>query len=179
MMYRMQRMKQYLILGLLVMMLLSSCSSVSNNPYADSEPPLEEEEEGEEEAAAQQLEQQLMAMLNLNSEESQPVSSDASLDQAAAFYLEYVLQNPEEYVTENSEDNYIQAFLEGRNIYVLAYDGNLPAVQVGEKVLIALQEIKEDQPELIYKVLKSIAVAYGEGENGSAWVVLIFYSKGV
>lgn len=172
--YRMGWMKQFLAAGLLAVIFLSGCNSAPAASSVDLVPP---EEEAQEETAAQQLEQQLIAMINLGQKEENQISSDPALEQTASFFLEYVLQDPGSYLDENHSPSAVETFLTGKDTYTLVYDGSLSAAQVGEKVLLALQEMEKtfSQQGFTYKVLKSIAVEYGEGDRGPAWVILVFY----
>lgn len=168
---RIGRMKRMMAAGMLAAVLLGGCGagpvdlSASSAVFEE-----EEEEEAGQETEAQQLEKQLIAILNLNAEEK--VEADASLKQAADFFLTYVLQDPQAYC-EIEQPVDLDGLLDHKNTIALVYDGQLSAVQAGKEVLTALNTV--DDLELSYYRLKSIAVAFGEGEKGPVWLVLAQY----
>lgn len=168
---RIGRMKRMMAAGMLAAVLLGGCGAgpvdLSASSAAFEE---EEEEEAGQETEAQQLEKQLIAILNLNAEEK--VEADASLKQAADFFLTYVLQDPQAYC-EIEQPVDLDGLLDNKNTIALVYDGQLSAVQAGKEVLTALNTV--DDPVLMYYRLKSIAVAFGEGEKGPVWLVLAQY----
>lgn len=171
MMNRIGRMKRMMAAGLLAAVLLSGCGSEPADLSASS--PAFEEEEADQEAEAQQLEKQLISILNLGLEEA--VEEDASLNQTADFLLTYVLQDPQAYY-EHAQPVDLDGLLDNKNTIALVYEGQLPAVQVGKEVLTALEKEASVNLELKYYRLESIAVAFGEGEKGSAWLVLAKYT---
>ena len=173
---RIGRMKRMMAAGMLAAVLLGGCGAgpvdLSASSAAFEE---EEEEEAGQETEAQQLEKQLIAILNLNAEEK--VEADASLKQAADFFLTYVLQDPQAYY-ELAQPVDLDGLLDHKNTIALVYDGQLSAVQAGKEVLTALKKKASDtvdDPVLRYYRLKSIAVAFGEGEKGPVWLVLAQY----
>ena len=166
---RIGRMKRMMAAGMLAAVLLGGCGAGPVDLSASSET-FEEEEEAGQETEAQQLEKQLIAILNLNAEEK--VEADASLKQAADFFLTYVLQDPQAYC-EIEQPVDLDGLLDNKNTIALVYDGQLSAVQAGKEVLTALNTV--DDPVLMYYRLKSIAVAFGEGEKGPVWLVLAQY----
>ena len=170
---RIGRMKRMMAAGMLAAVLLGGCGAgpvdLSASSAAFEE---EEEEEAGQETEAQQLEKQLIAILNLNAEEK--VEADASLKQAADFFLTYVLQDPQAYC-EIEQPVDLDGLLDNKNTIALVYDGQLSAVQAGKEVLTALKKKASDDPVLMYYRLKSIAVAFGEGEKGPVWLVLAQY----
>lgn len=171
---RIGRMKRMMAAGMLAAVLLGGCGAGPVDLSASSET-FEEEEEAGQETEAQQLEKQLIAILNLNAEEK--VEADASLKQAADFFLTYVLQDPQAYC-EIEQPVDLDGLLDNKNTIALVYDGQLSAVQAGKEVLTALKKKASDtadDPELRYYSLKSIAVAFGEGEKGSVWLALAQY----
>ena len=172
---RIGRMKRMMAAGLLAAVLLGGCGAGPVDLSASSAAFEEEEEEAGQETEAQQLEKQLIAILNLNAEET--VEADASLKQAADFFLTYVLQDPQAYC-EIEQPVDLDGLLDNKNTIALVYDGQLSAVQAGKEVLTALKKKASDtadDPELRYYRLKSIAVAFGEGEKGPVWLVLAQY----
>ena len=168
---RIGRMKRMMAAGMLAAVLLGGCGAgpvdLSASSAAFEE---EEEEEAGQETEAQQLEKQLIAILNLSAKET--VEADASLKQAADFFLTYVLQDPQAYC-EIEQPVDLDGLLDHKNTIALVYDGQLSAVQAGKEVLTALNTV--DDLELSYYRLKSIAVAFGEGEKGPVWLVLAQY----
>ena len=168
---RIGRMKRMMAAGLLAAVLLGGCGAGPVDLSASSAA-FEEEEEAGQETEAQQLEKQLIAILNLNAEEK--VEADASLKQAADFFLTYVLQDPQAYC-EIEQPVDLDGLLDNKNTIALVYDGQLSAVQAGKEVLTALKKNTVDDPVLMYYRLKSIAVAFGEGEKGPVWLVLAQY----
>lgn len=168
---RIGRMKRMMAAGMLAAVLLGGCGAGPVDLSASSET-FEEEEEAGQETEAQQLEKQLIAILNLNAEEK--VEADASLKQAADFFLTYVLQDPQAYC-EIEQPVDLDGLLDNKNTIALVYDGQLSAVQAGKEVLTALKKKASDDPVLMYYRLKSIAVAFGEGEKGPVWLVLAQY----
>ena len=169
---RIGRMKRMMAAGMLAAVLLGGCGAGPVDLSASSAAFEEEEEEAGQETEAQQLEKQLIAILNLNAEET--VEADASLKQAADFFLTYVLQDPQAYC-EIEQPVDLDGLLDNKNTIALVYDGQLSAVQAGKEVLTALKKKASDDPVLMYYRLKSIAVAFGEGEKGPVWLVLAQY----
>lgn len=173
MIHRMGRMKRMLAVGMLAAILLSGCSCGTGNSSASSEPSVEDATEKETEA--QQLEKQVIAILNLSPDKD--VGTDDSLDQAADFFLAYVLQNPQAYVACEQPIN-LDGMLDKKDTLAFVYDGQLPAVQAGAAVLTALAKVDSDMGmdlELMYHTLKSISIVHGEGEKGSVWLILAQY----
>lgn len=172
---RMGRMKRIWAAGILAAVLLSGCGSAQADLSASSVPPAEEE--AAQETEAQQLEKQLIALINLGCKEGSEIASDASLDQVADFCLDYVLQNPQFYWRRKQPAD-LDGMLNRKDTIAFAYDGTLSAVQAGAAFLEDLESVDFSGDVLMmYHQLKSISVVYGEGENGSVWLMLAFYSN--
>lgn len=172
-MHGLGRMKRLLALGMAAVALLGGCGSSGGDPSSSSVPLSQEEDQ--EETMAQELQKQLIAILNLNrnEEETQVGDSDA-LETAVDFFLEYVLQDPQKYLTQGQDPSDLDGMLREKNTYAFVYDGSLPAVEVGRKILSDLEKLDDDTGTsgAVYGDLSSIAITYGEGEKGALWLVL-------
>lgn len=167
------RVRRFLAMGMLAAVLLSGCGSTAGDLSASSSQLLEEETQ--EETMAQELQKQLMAILNLERSQEDRITSDAALEQAAAFFLDYVLQDPQAYLREEDPATLEDMLFE--NTYAFVYDGELSATEVGKRMLDILKDLEAgniDQ-ETFYRNLQSIAVAYGKGEKGAVWLMLALY----
>lgn len=172
-MVRTGRAKRMVAIGMLAGVLLSGCSYGSSNLSSSFAPPVEDETT-QEETTAQHLEKQLIAVLNLGRDDK--VTSDTALGQAASFFLEYVLQDPQTYVKAEQPVS-LDGMLDNRNAIAFVYDGALSSVQAGEAFLSDLEEVGfGTSVELKYQSLNQISVAYGEGEEGSVWLILGHYT---
>lgn len=171
MMYRTGRMKRVLAAGMLAVVLLSGCGSTASDLQTSAVPPVEE---AEGETEAKQLENQLISIWNLGHEEEDQIASDASLEEAASFFLDYVLQNPRKYLTKNQKPSDLDGMLTNTYMMAFVYDGELPAVQAGKEILTALYSAGA---EMRYRSLQSICIVYGQGEKGSVWLALAFYPE--
>lgn len=168
MVYRIGRVKRLMAAGMMAMALLSGCGSDAEEFSAVSVPPIVEEGTEKEDVAGE-LQKQLMAIINLDRSQNNQVASDSSLTTAAEFYLSYVIQNPQAYLTAGEEMAELQDLLP-KNTYLFVYDGGLSAGQAGKEMLQDLQETASQLGK--YMELNSIAVLYGEGDHGSAWLLL-------
>lgn len=150
--------------GMLSMLLLSSCGSTAVPVGNPTEPVPEEIQEEEKD---QELAEYLLAMLSLK---GQLVTADATLDSAAAFSMECVLLDPQAYLAGTATldlPDYVHALL---------YDGSLLVPEVGRKVLDTLDQLTIEELKR-YRQLENLSVVYGQGEAGSAWLVLAYYSE--
>lgn len=171
MIYRIGGMKRVLAAAMLAAVLLGGCGSTdspaSSVPFVEDETPQESE--------AQHLEKQLIALLNLGSGEDSQIASDTSLGQAADFCLAYVLQDPQSYV-ETKQPVDLDGMLEQKDTFAFVYDGGLPAIQAGTAFLTDLANVDLGMGSgMEFHHLKSISVAYGEGEKGPVWLILALY----
>lgn len=169
---RMGRIKGFLAAGMVAAVLLSGCGSTTTDPLASSE--ILDEDQTAQETEAQELEKQLIAILNLDRDEDSQVASDVSLSQAADFFLDYVLQDPQSY-WEKEQPVDLDGLLDQKATDAFVYDGSLPAVQVGTAFLAELKDTVSTGTSLAYQQVKNLSVVYGEGEKGSAWVILVSY----
>lgn len=168
------RMRRFLAMGMLAAVLLSGCGSTGEGSYAGFEQLTEEETE--EETMAQKLQKQIIAVLNVRGSLEDRITSDADLEQAAAFFLEYLLQNPDMDLTAVSNPTNLNGMLIDLYTYAFVYDGELSAVQTGEKILADLKKLTESNEALKVRVPQSVAIVHGEEGEKSAWLVLIHYS---
>lgn len=146
----------------------------------------QEEEEEVVLTGGEQLRNQLIAMLNLSRDADKHVSSSTALDEAVAFCMEVVLQNPQTYIFDTQ--NGIQSMKDalGEYAYLYVYDGTLAYGNVARQ---ALEDIRKDEDEInesnassgssggekIYIQLANISAMYGEGDLGAVWVILAKY----
>lgn len=172
MVHWMGRTRRILAMGMLAAALLGGCGSTGGGLPASSIQILEGE--AEEETMAQELQKQIVAVLNVKRSLDKRMTSDAALEQAASFFLDYLLQDPNIDLSKVQNPTNLGGMLTDKNNYAFVYDGELSAVQVGRKVLDKLEELASDQ-YLKYKNLESIAVVYGEQAGKSLWLVLVHY----
>ena len=172
MVHWMGRTRRILAIGMLAAALLGGCGSTGGGLPASSIQILEGE--AEEETMAQELQKQIVAVLNVKRPLDKRMTSDAALEQAASFFLDYLLQDPNIDLSKVQNPTNLGGMLTDKNNYAFVYDGELSAVQVGRKVLDKLEELASDQ-YLKYKNLESIAVVYGEQAGKSLWLVLVHY----
>lgn len=172
MVHWMGRTRRILAMGMLAAALLGGCGSTGGGLPASSIQILEGE--AEEETMAQELQKQIVAVLNVKRPLDKRMTSDAALEQAASFFLDYLLQDPNIDLSKVQNPTNLGGMLTDKNNYAFVYDGELSAVQVGRKVLDKLEELASDQ-YLKYKNLESIAVVYGEQAGKSLWLVLVHY----
>ncbi len=172
MVHWMGRTRRILAIGMLAAALLGGCGSTGGGLPASSIQILEGE--AEEETMAQELQKQIVAVLNVKRPLDERMTSDAALEQAASFFLDYLLQDPNIDLSKVQNPTNLGGMLTDKNNYAFVYDGELSAVQVGRKVLDKLEELASDQ-YLKYKNLESIAVVYGEQAGKSLWLVLVHY----
>lgn len=172
MVHWMGRTRRILAMGMLAAALLGGCGSTGGGLPASSIQILEGE--AEEETMAQELQKQIVAVLNVKRPLDERMTSDAALEQAASFFLDYLLQDPNIDLSKVQNPTNLGGMLTDKNNYAFVYDGELSAVQVGRKVLDKLEELASDQ-YLKYKNVESIAVVYGEQAGKSLWLVLVHY----
>lgn len=172
MVHWMGRTRRILAMGMLAAALLGGCGSTGGGLPASSIQILEGE--AEEETMAQELQKQIVAVLNVKRPLDKRMTSDAALEQAASFFLDYLLQDPNIDLSKVQNTTNLGGMLTDKDNYAFVYDGELSAVQVGRKVLDKLEELASDQ-YLRYKNLESIAVVYGEQAGKSLWLVLVHY----
>lgn len=172
MVHWMGRTRRILAMGMLAAALLGGCGSTGGGLPASSIQILEGE--AEEETMAQELQKQIVAVLNVKRSLDKRMTSDAALEQAASFFLDYLLQDPNIDLSKMQNPTNLGGMLTDKDNYAFVYDGELSAVQVGKKVLDKLEELASDQ-YLKYKNLESIAVVYGEQAGKSLWLVLVHY----
>lgn len=172
MVYWLGRTRRFWAMGMLAAVLLSGCGSTGGEPSASSI--LLTQEEVEEENAAQELQKQIIAIMNLDRDEDNQMGSSSALETAAAFFLSYVLQNPQAYLTEGTDYTDLDGMLPD-STYAFVYDGKLSAVEAGKAILDALQKLDSEGNggAFSYSDPNSIAIVYGEGENGSVWLALV------
>lgn len=165
---RLGRMRRFLAMGMLAAVLLSGCGSTGGDPSASSIQLTEEETE--EETMAQQLQRQIMAVLNVNLPKDKRMTSDAALEQAAEFFLDYLIQNPDLQLDQMT--TVLNGMLNVNINIAFVYDGKLSAAEVGKKILEDLKELDQKK----YSYPESIAIVHGgDGEN-SVWLLLVHYS---
>lgn len=172
MVHWMGRTRRILAMGMLAAALLGGCGSTGGGLPASSIQILEGE--AEEETMAQELQKQIVAVLNVKRSLDKRMTSDAALEQAASFFLDYLLQDPNIDLSKMQNPTNLGGMLTDKDNYAFVYDGELSAVQVGKKVLDKLKELASDQ-YLKYKNVESIAVVYGEQAGKSLWLVLVHY----
>ena len=172
MVHWMGRTRRILAMGMLAAALLGGCGSTGGGLPASSIQILEGE--AEEETMAQELQKQIVAVLNVKRPLDKRMTSDAALEQAASFFLDYLLQDPNIDLSNMQNPTNLGGMLTDKDNYAFVYDGELSAVQVGKKVLDKLKELASDH-YLKYKNLESIAVVYGEQAGKSLWLVLVHY----
>lgn len=172
MVHWMGRTRRILAMGMLAAALLGGCGSTGGGLPASSIQILEGE--AEEETMAQELQKQIVAVLNVKRPLDKRMTSDAALEQAASFFLDYLLQDPNIDLSKVQNPTNLGGMLTDKDNYAFVYDGELSAVQVGRKVLDKLKELASDH-YLKYKNLESIAVVYGEQAGKSLWLVLVHY----
>lgn len=172
MVHWMGRTRRILAMGMLAAALLGGCGSTGGGLPASSIQILEGE--AEEETMAQELQKQIVAVLNVKRPLDERMTSDAALEQAASFFLDYLLQDPNIDLSKVQNPTNLGGMLTDKDNYAFVYDGELSAVQVGKKVLDKLKELASDQ-YLQYKNVESIAVVYGEQAGKSLWLVLVHY----
>ena len=172
MVHWMGRTRRILAMGMLAAALLGGCGSTGGGLPASSIQILEGE--AEEETMAQELQKQIVAVLNVKRPLDKRMTSDAALEQAASFFLDYLLQDPNIDLSKVQNPTNLGGMLTDKNNYAFVYDGELSAVQVGKKVLEKLKELASDH-YLKYKNVESIAVVYGEQAGKSLWLVLVHY----
>lgn len=172
MVHWMGRTRRILAMGMLAAALLGGCGSTGGGLPASSIQILEGE--AEEETMAQELQKQIVAVLNVKRPLDKRMTSDAALEQAASFFLDYLLQDPNIDLSKVQNPTNLGGMLTDKNNYAFVYDGELSAVQVGKKVLDKLKELALDH-YLKYKNVESIAVVYGEQAGKSLWLVLVHY----
>ena len=172
MVHWMGRTRRILAMGMLAAALLGGCGSTGGGLPASSIQILEGE--AEEETMAQELQKQIVAVLNVKRPLDKRMTSDAALEQAASFFLDYLLQDPNIDLSKVQNPTNLGGMLTDKDNYAFVYDGELSAVQVGKKVLDKLKELASDQ-YLKYKNVESIAVVYGEQAGKSLWLVLVHY----
>lgn len=172
MVHWMGRTRRILAMGMLAAALLGGCGSTGGGLPASSIQILEGE--AEEETMAQELQKQIVAVLNVKRPLDKRMTSDAALEQAASFFLDYLLQDPNIDLSKMQNPTNLGGMLTDKNNYAFVYDGELSAVQVGKKVLEKLKELASDH-YLKYKNVESIAVVYGEQAGKSLWLVLVHY----
>ena len=172
MVHWMGRTRRILAMGMLAAALLGGCGSTGGGLPASSIQILEGE--AEEETMAQELQKQIVAVLNVKRPLDKRMTSDAALEQAASFFLDYLLQDPNIDLSKVQNPTNLGGMLTDKDNYAFVYDGELSAVQVGKKVLEKLKELASDH-YLKYKNLESIAVVYGEQAGKSLWLVLVHY----
>lgn len=172
MVHWMGRTRRILAMGMLAAALLGGCGSTGGGLPASSIQILEGE--AEEETMAQELQKQIVAVLNVKRPLDKRMTSDAALEQAASFFLDYLLQDPNIDLSKMQNPTNLGGMLTDKDNYAFVYDGELSAVQVGRKVLDKLEELASNQ-YLKYKNLESIAVVYGEQAGKSLWLVLVHY----
>ena len=172
MVHWMGRTRRILAMGMLAAALLGGCGSTGGGLPASSIQILEGE--AEEETMAQELQKQIVAVLNVKRPLDKRMTSDAALEQAASFFLDYLLQDPNIDLSKVQNPTNLGGMLTDKDNYAFVYDGELSAVQVGRKVLDKLEELASDQ-YLQYKNVESIAVVYGEQAGKSLWLVLVHY----
>ena len=172
MVHWMGRTRRILAMGMLAAALLGGCGSTGGGLPASSIQILEGE--AEEETMAQELQKQIVAVLNVKRPLDKRMTSDAALEQAASFFLDYLLQDPNIDLSKMQNPTNLGGMLTDKDNYAFVYDGELSAVQVGRKVLDKLEELASDH-YLKYKNVESIAVVYGEQAGKSLWLVLVHY----
>lgn len=172
MVHWMGRTRRILAMGMLAAALLGGCGSTGGGLPASSIQILEGE--AEEETMAQELQKQIVAVLNVKRPLDKRMTSDAALEQAASFFLDYLLQDPNIDLSKVQNPTNLGGMLTDKDNYAFVYDGELSAVQVGRKVLDKLKELASDH-YLKYKNVESIAVVYGEQAGKSLWLVLVHY----
>ena len=172
MVHWMGRTRRILAMGMLAAALLGGCGSTGGGLPASSIQILEGE--AEEETMAQELQKQIVAVLNVKRPLDKRMTSDAALEQAASFFLDYLLQDPNIDLSKVQNPTNLGGMLTDKDNYAFVYDGELSAVKEGKKVLDKLKELASDH-YLKYKNLESIAVVYGEQAGKSLWLVLVHY----
>lgn len=173
MVHWMGRTRRILAMGMLAAALLGGCGSTGGGLPASSIQILEGE--AEEETMAQELQKQIVAVLNVKRPLDKRMTSDAALEQAASFFLDYLLQDPNIDLSNMQNPTNLGGMLTDKDNYAFVYDGELSAVQVGKKVLDKLKELASVDQYLQYKKVESIAVVYGEQAGKSLWLVLVHY----
>lgn len=173
MVHWMGRTRRILAMGMLAAALLGGCGSTGGGLPASSIQILEGE--AEEETMAQELQKQIVAVLNVKRPLDKRMTSDAALEQAASFFLDYLLQDPNIDLSKVQNTTNLGGMLTDKDNYAFVYDGELSAVQVGKKVLDKLKELASVDQYLQYKKVESIAVVYGEQAGKSLWLVLVHY----
>ena len=172
MVHWMGRTRRILAMGMLAAALLGGCGSTGGGLPASSIQILEGE--AEEETMAQELQKQIVAVLNVKRPLDKRMTSDAALEQAASFFLDYLLQDPNIDLSKVQNPTNLGGMLTDKDNYAFVYDGELSAVKEGKKVLDKLKELASDH-YLKYKNVESIAVVYGEQAGKSLWLVLVHY----
>ena len=141
MVHWMGRTRRILAMGMLAAALLGGCGSTGGGLPASSIQILEGE--AEEETMAQELQKQIVAVLNVKRPLDKRMTSDAALEQAASFFLDYLLQDPNIDLSKMQNPTNLGGMLTDKDNYAFVYDGELSAVQVGRKVLDKLEELDE------------------------------------
>lgn len=137
--------------------------------------PLEEpEEELEEEVETdptqeERLKNQLLAVLNLGNDNF--VESSSSLDAAASFFMDLILESEKNLSAIQNALNKQQNMQDGMTA-AFVYDGQLSSAQVGSRVLTALPKMEEERGYGETMNLTGISVTYGIRGERSAWLIL-------
>lgn len=163
--------------------LLGGCGyTMVPNEYllqSNEQPVTDQEEEEEEESAlteGEKLRNQLIAMLNLTRGAEERIASSTALDEAVAFCVEVVLEDPQTYILDTQSGVQSMQNILGLHAYLYVYDGTLAYGQVAGQ---ALGDIRSDENTMIneeFKKITSIGVAYGEEAEGAVWVILVKYA---
>lgn len=117
----------------------------------------------------ERLKNQLLSVLNLDPENA--VSSSSSLDSAASFFMDLILESEKDLSAIQKQLNGLQTMQQGMTV-AFVYDGQLSSAQVGRKVLTELPEEKDKRGYPDDVPLSAISVSYGTKGERSAWLIL-------
>ena len=122
---------------------------------------------------AERLENQLIAVLNLDRDDDHQVTASTSLDDASSFFMELILQEPQLYISTQTGKDKLQSLL-GKDTYAFVYDGKLTSAKAGSQCLSSLKALDKEL-SLQYFTLQSLSVNYGQDGSTSAWLILVQY----
>lgn len=169
-----------LLAGVLSMLCLGGCGyTMVPNEYllqTNENQELDQEEDETVLSGGEKLRSQLIAMLNLNRDTEEYVFVSNALDEAVAFCLEVVLQDPQTHITTTQQGTQSMKSTLGEYVYLYVYDGTLSYGKVAGQ---ALSDIQRDENTVFterYRKITSVSVAYGEGTQGAIWVILTQYA---
>lgn len=137
-------------------------------PIEDLEEELDSEVETDP-TQAERLKNQLLSVLNLDP--GNDVEASSSLDSAASFFMDLILESEKDFPALEKELNELHTMKAGMTVAFL-YDGELLSSEVGSQVLPAFSEEKP-----VGTHLAAISVSYGIKGERSAWLILAQYAS--